>query len=265
MREKMRNDLSGKVAIITGAGGVIGSAMAVAFARNGARVVLSDIALPAVEALCEEIRASGGECIAVKADVTDKVQTAALADTAIKQYGGIDVLINNAGVVPGADERKPFWEYSDDLWEKIISIDLSGAYYCSKPVAKYMVEHGGGCIINIASVTGIVPLRLQCAYVAAKAGLITLTKAMALELAEKGVRVNAICPGSVMTDQLREVFFSDKQRSDDLLSHIPQGRTGEPEEQAAMACFLASDDASYITGSTNIVDGGWICGFTRNL
>ena len=265
MSKKMQVDLNGKVAIITGAGGVIGKATAMEFARNGAKVIIAGRTLSTLEATRDEIREAGGDCTAVTADISNKVQTVTLVETAIKQYGGLDILVNNAGIGAGPEERKNFWEFSDDLWDKIIAIDLNGVYYCSKPAAKYMIEHGGGCIINVASITGIVPLRLQCAYVAAKAAVINLSKAMALELADKGVRVNVIAPGSVLNETLKEVFYSDKERTEAMLSHIPMHRTGEPAELAAMACFLASDDASYLTGSVHVVDGGWICGYTRNF
>ena len=263
--KKIQVDLSGKVVIVTGGGGVIGRAMALEFARNDAKVVITDREPSLLEATGAAIREIGKECITVQADICDKARIADLMNVTVKQYGGINILVNNAGVNGGPEDRKNFWEYSDDLWEKIIGIDLSGIYYCSKPAARYMIDHGGGCIINVASVTGIVPLRLQCAYAAAKAGVINLSKAMALELAEKGVRVNVIAPGSVMTEQLQEVFYNNKERKEALLSHIPQHRPGDPGDIAAMACFLASDDADYLTGSVHVVDGGWICGYSRDF
>ena len=164
----------------------------------------------------------------------------------------------SAGINGGAEERKPFWEYNDDLWDAIIATDLSGVYYLSKPAAQHMVKQGSGCIINIASITGQVPLRLQCAYAAAKAAVINLTKAMALELADYGVRCNAVAPGSVLNPQLKEVFYNDKARAEAMLSHIPMHRTGEPEEQAAMVCFLASDAASFVQGENLNCDGGML-------
>lgn len=265
MSKKMQVDLSGKTAIVTGAGGVIGRAIAVAFARNGANVVLTGRSRAPLEVAQTEIREIGGKCSIIQCDISDKKQIEALVESTVQEYGKIDILVNNAGINGGAEDRKNFWEYNDELWDKVITTDLSGVYYLSKPVAKRMVEQGSGCIINVASITGIVPLRLQCAYAAAKAGVVHLTKAMALELGDKGVRVNAIAPGSVVTGQLKEVFYNDKARAEAMLSHIPMHRTGEAEEQAAMACFLASDDASYVTGSVNPVDGGWICGFSRDF
>lgn len=265
MSEKMKVDLKGKTAIITGAGGVIGRAIAEAFGRNGANVVITGRTAKTLEATCEAIRNAGGECTVICADISDKTQIDALVQGTVEKYGSIDILVNNAGINGGADERKNFWEYNDDLWDRIIATDLCGVYYLSKPVAQQMVKQGSGSIINIASITGIVPLRLQCAYAAAKGGVIQLTKAMALELADKGVRCNAIAPGSVLNPQLKEVFYNDQERAHGMLSHIPMHRTGEPEEEAAMACFLASDDASYVTGSVNVVDGGWIVGYARDF
>ena len=265
MSERMKVDLSGKTVIITGAGGSIGGGIAEEFGRNGANVVVAGRTIRTLEATIENIRSFGGKCTAIKADVSDKTEVAALVEKTVELYGGINVLVNNAGVNGGPEERKNFWEYSDDLWEKILAIDLSGVYYCSKPAVRYMIEHGGGSIINIASVTGLVPLRLQCAYTAAKAGVINLSKAMALELAPRGVRVNVVCPGSIISEQVQELFYNDKERTEGILSHIPQQRPGEPHDIAAITCFLASDEAAYITGSVNVVDGGWICGYNRNF
>lgn len=265
MERKFQVDLSGRTAVVTGASGVIGKAIAKAFAENGANVVITGRTRGPLERVCEEIQTKGGKCSVITADVSDKYQTAALVEGAIAKYGSLDILVNNAGINGGVEERKPFWEYNDDLWDRIVATDLSGVYYLSKPAAQHMVKLGSGCIINIASITGQVPLRLQCAYAAAKAAVINLTKAMALELADYGVRCNAIAPGSVLNEQLKAVFYNDKDRAEAMLSHIPMHRTGEPEEQAAMACFLASDAASYITGTVHTVDGGWICGYARDF
>jgi len=268
MSEKMKIDLNGKVAIVTGAAGVIGKAISEALAANGAKVVMSDISF-AEEKLneaCAEIRAAGGECTPAFCDVSDKTQCAELVEFAVKTYGRLDILCNNAGINVGAADRKNFWEYRDEMFEKIIAIDVMSVYYLSKPAAKYMVENGiKGSIINTASINGVVPLRYQLPYNAAKAAVIQMTKAMAVELGPHAVRVNALAPGSTMNPQLMEVFYSDKEKSEAMLSHIPMARTATPYEQAAMVCFLASDDASYVTGLTGLVDGGWVCGFNRNF
>lgn len=265
MERKFQVDLKGKTAIVSGAGGVIGKAIAKALAENGANVVITGRTRRTLEATCEEIQNAGGECTIITCDISNKEQIASLMKETVEKYGTLDILVNNAGINGGPEDRKNFWEYNDDLWDKVIATDLSGVYYMSKPAAEIMVKQGSGSIINIASITGLVPLRLQCAYAAAKAGVVNLTKAMALELGDTGVRVNAIAPGSVLNEQLKQVFYNDKARSEAMLSHIPMHRTGEPEEQAYMACFLASDAASYITGGIHTIDGGWICGFARDF
>ena len=262
----MQVDLKDRVAIITGSGGAIGRAMAVAFARNGAKVVVADCVEGPMQETVAEIKAAGGEATGVLVDVSDRQSAQHMVEEAVRLYGGLDVLVNNAGINGGPEYRQPIHEYSDDLWLKIIGVDLNGVYYCSKPAIKQMIAQGrGGNIINIGSIAGVTPLRLQCAFTAAKAGVLNLTKAMAIELAEHNIRVNAIAPGSVMFEGTRKLFYADAVKAEAMMSHIPLHRPGTPEEMAGMACFLASDDASYVTGAVEIVDGGWTCGYTRDF
>jgi NAD(P)-dependent dehydrogenase (short-subunit alcohol dehydrogenase family) len=265
MGKPMTVDLKDRVVIITGAGGAIGRAMAVDFARNGAKVIAAGRTPATLETTVTEIKSAGGEAAVIQADVSDRVSAAALIGETVKKYGRLDVLVNNAGINGGPEYRKKIHEYSDELWDRIMSTDLNGVYYCSKPAVNYMIEHGGGSIINISSIAGVIPLRLQCAFTAAKAGVINLSKAMAIELAEYKIRVNVICPGSVLSDDLKVLFYNDKERTERILSHIPMSRPGIPEEISSLTCFLASDDASYITGSVNIADGGWTCGYARDF
>jgi NAD(P)-dependent dehydrogenase (short-subunit alcohol dehydrogenase family) len=265
MGKPMTVDLTDKVVIITGAGGAIGSAMAVDFARNGAKVVAAGRTLSSLEETVAKIKGAGGEAAVIQADVGSKESAKALIDQTVKKYGRLDVLVNNAGINGGPEYRKKIHEYSDDLWERIINTDLNGVYYCSKPAVIYMVEHGGGSIINISSIVGVIPLRLQCAFTAAKAGVINLSKAMAIELAENNIRVNVICPGSIMFEGTKKLFYSDPVKAEAILSHIPQHRPGNPEDIAYLTSFLASDEAAYITGSVNIADGGWTCGYARDF
>jgi NAD(P)-dependent dehydrogenase (short-subunit alcohol dehydrogenase family) len=255
----MTVDLSGKVAVITGAGGAIGTAMAAAFARNGAKVVCAGRTLSTLEATVKAIQESGGEACAVIADVAKKESAAGLIAETVKKYGRLDCLVNNAGINGGAEERKRIHEYSDDLWDRIISTDLNGVYYCSKPAVAYMIEHGGGSIINVSSIVGVMPLRLQCAFAAAKAGVVNLSKAMAIELAEDNIRVNVLCPGSILFEGTKKIFYDDKDKAEAILKAIPMHRPGTPEEMTGITCFLASDDASYITGGVFVADGGWTC------
>jgi len=262
----MRVDLKDRVVIVTGGGGAIGGAMAEAFAENGAKVVVAGRTLKTLQQTVDAIKAKGGEAAAVITDVSNKESAANMVAETVKLYGRLDVLVNNAGINGGPDERKPIHEYSDELWERIINVDLNGVYYCSKPAIKQMEKQGeGGNIINIGSIVGLAPLRLQCAFTAAKAGVFNLTKAMALELAPLNIRVNGIAPGSIMFEGTRKLFYADSVKAEAMMSHIPQHRPGEPGDIAGMACFLASDDSSYMTGTINVVDGGWICGYTRDF
>jgi NAD(P)-dependent dehydrogenase (short-subunit alcohol dehydrogenase family) len=265
MSGQMTVDLTGKVVIITGAGGAIGTAMALDFARNGAKVVASGRTLSTLEETAQRIKKAGGEVTVIQADVSSKASAANLIEQTIKTYGKLDVLVNNAGINGGPEFRKKMHEYSDELWDRIINTDLNGVYYCSKPAIAWMVEHGGGSIINVSSIVGVIPLRLQCAFTAAKAGVVNLSKAMAIELAENNIRVNVLCPGSVMNEGVKELFYNDPARSEAILSHIPMHRPGTPEEMAGVTCFLASNEASYITGAVIIADGGWTSGYARDF
>lgn len=259
----MKVDLNGKVALVTGSGGVIGREIALKMAENGADVVINDVNLENVLKIVDEIEAMGRKAVFIKADVSSREEMEAMADKAIEAFGKIDILVNNAGINVGPDGRRPIHEFREEDWNRIINIDLSGVYYCSKPVIKHMVQRNYGKIINISSVAGLVPLRLQSAFVAAKAGVFELTKAMAIELAPHGILVNAIAPGSIIMEGTKLLFYSDKEKTESLLSHIPLKRPGEPVEIANAALFLASDDSSYMTGSVMVVDGGWTCGYNR--
>ena len=262
----MQVNLNDQVVIVTGAGGAIGHAMATAFARNGARVVAAGRTLSTLQATVDEITAAGGIATAVIADVADKGSARNMIEQTVERFGRLDVLVNNAGINGGPEERKPIHQYSDELWERIIQVDLNGVYYCSKPAILQMERQGwGGSIINIGSIVGLAPLRLQCAFTAAKAGVFNLTKAMALELAPLKIRVNAIAPGSIMFEGTRKLFYADAVKAEAMMSHIPMHRPGNPEDIAGMACFLASEDSAYMTGTVNVVDGGWICGYTRDF
>ena len=177
--------------------------------------------------------------------------------------GRIDVLVNNAGINVGPDERKHVDEFSDKWWDAILKVDLDGTYNCSKAAVPYMGE--GGSIVNISSIVGMVPLRNQCAFTAAKAAVINFTKAMAMELAPRGIRANVICPGTIGIAITNRLWKNDSAM-EGLLSHIPMGRQGAPHEIANAVAFLASDMASYITGAVLPVDGGWTCGgYARNF
>ncbi len=261
----MNVNLENKVAIITGAAGGIGRGMALMFAQNGATIVIADINEEKGRATAAEIQALGGKAAFIKTNVAEIAEAQALAAQTVEQFGKIDILINNAGINIGMKERGPIHEFPDETWLKIIQVDLDGVYYCSKAALKTMTVSGYGKIINIASIAGAVPLRNQCAFTAAKGGVIQLTKAMAIELAPYGINVNVILPGSINIPAMNTSggMYADGRYAS-IVSHIPMKRPGAPEDIGYGALYLASDAASYVTGSVLVIDGGWTCGFARD-
>ena len=241
--------------VITGAAGGLGASMAKMFAENGARVAVCDIR--GVEKVVTEIQSKGGIAKGYKFDITDMDAVSSTMKQIYNDFGTIKVLINNAGINVGPEERKHVDEFSDKWWNMIIDVDLNGTYYCTKKAVPFMEE--GSSIINIASIVGMVGLRNQCAFNAAKAAVINFTRAIALELAPQGIRVNVICPGSIGI-AVTNTLWQTNTSMQGLLSHIPMGRQGIPEEIANVSVFLASDLASYMTGAVIPVDGGWTCG-----
>jgi 3-oxoacyl-[acyl-carrier protein] reductase len=260
----MKVDLKGRVALVTGASQGIGQAIAYAFAKNGARIAINDVK-PEGEAAAAEIRRRRGDAQYFAGDVGDvNVVNQMVADVEARM-GPIDILVNNAGINLGK-ERCPAHEFTDENWHRIIRIDLDGVFYFSRAVAKGMIARRRGSIINISSAMAIIPIRLQCAFSAAKAGMQHFSRSQALEVGQYGVRVNVIAPGSILTEGTRKLFYNpaDKELADSLLSHIPLGRPGETEDIAQAALYLASDDSKYVTGSVLVVDGGWTAGFARD-
>jgi NAD(P)-dependent dehydrogenase (short-subunit alcohol dehydrogenase family) len=260
----MNVNLENKVAVITGAAGGIGSGMARLFAQNGATVVVADLNEEGARQVVEGLKSAGGRAMFVKTNVGEMADAQAMAEQVVAECGKIDILINNAGINIGMQARRPIHEFPDDMWQKIINVDLDGVYYCSKAVLKTMTQVGYGKIINIASIAGAVPLRNQCAFTAAKAGVIQLTKAMAIELGSYGINVNVILPGSINIPAMTTSGMYADGRYDSIMSHIPFKRPGTPEDIGYGALYLASDAASYVTGSVLVIDGGWTCGFARD-
>lgn len=259
----MRVELKGRVALVTGAAGGIGRAIALALADNGATVAVNDVTNG--EPTCEEIRGRGGKAAFYQADVSDVGAVNAMVTSVERDLGPIHILVNNAAINLGKD-RLPIHEFLDSDWHRIIRVDLDGVFYCSRAVSARMVKRRKGTIINIGSVFGVVPARLQCAYATAKAGVLNFTRSHALEVGQYGVRVNGIAPGSILTEGTKTLFYNpeSKQKAESLLSHIPLGIPGEPEDIAAAVLYLASDDAKYVTGHVLVVDGGWTAGFSRD-
>ena len=260
----MKVDLGGRVALITGAAQGIGKAIAMAFAENGATVAVND-AKPAGAESAEEITRRGGKAKFYRADVSDVNAVNNMVAKVEKELGPIDILVNNAGINLGK-KRYPVHEFPDADWHRIVRVDLDGVFYCSRAVSARMVKRKRGVIINIGSIAGVVPLRVQSVFDAVKAGVHNFTRCQALEVGPYGIRVNAIAPGSIVTAGTKRLFYSPTGRklAKSLLSHVPLGRPGEVEEIAAAALYLASDDAAYVTGHVLVVDGGWTAGFTRD-
>ncbi|OHB68958.1 MAG: short-chain dehydrogenase [Planctomycetes bacterium RBG_13_63_9] len=260
----MQVDLSQRVALVTGAARGIGKAIAAAMAQNGARVFYTD----RDRAEAEESASEWPSATAAEMDVTNEAQIQAVTDAIVRECGRIDILVNNAGVNTLA-HRVPIDQFPRDEWDRIVGVDLTGLYLVSKVVAAEMRSQRSGRIINIASIAGLVPLRLQSPFVAAKAGVVNLTKSMAIELGAEGILVNAIAPGSILTEGTRELFYGEEGKfrgsMSGLLAHIPLGRPGTVEEVAHAALFLAAPEASYINGAVLTVDGGWTAGYARDF
>ena len=256
----MRCDLTGKVALVTGSARGIGQAIADRLAANGATVVYSDVDESVREA------AAGGSWR--RLDVTKSEEIESVIDSIVAEHGGLDIVVNNAGVNT-MSHRATIDEFPRAEWDRILAVDLTGLYEVSRFAARAMRARASGRIINIASIAGLVPLRLQCAYVASKAGVVNLTKAMALELGPHGILVNGIAPGSTLTAGTRELFYGEgglfRESVQRMLDHVPLGRPAEVDEIAVAALFLADPENSYMNGHVLTVDGGWTAGYAREF
>lgn len=246
--------LQDKTAIITGAGSGIGRAIALGFAREGARVVAADLQAPTAEATAAAIRAAGGAAAAVQVDVRQRASVTAMLAEAMRVFGRVQVLVAAAGIGP----VNHFLEIPDEEWDRVLAVNLTGLFLCGQVVARHMAEHGGGAIINVTSQVADVA-QPDCAhYYASKGGGKQLTKAMAIDLAAHHIRVNALAPGLTVTALSEHSGSVQAWRyRSKILDHIPMGRPAQPEEMVGAAIFLASDEASYMTGASLVVDGGY--------
>jgi glucose 1-dehydrogenase len=247
--------LQNKVAIVTGAATGIGKAIATTMAAEGASVVIDYVGDPAfANAAVQAIQAAGGKVTAVAADVSNPGQVNQLIQKAIDSFGKLDILVNNAGL----EYKHPFHEFPFELWQKVIAVDLTGPFLCAQAAAKAMIRQAtGGRIINISSIHEDLPMPTNAPYCAAKGGLRMLMRTIAVELAPYKITVNNIAPGAIFTPIDADIEADPKLEAA-LMAEIPLGRWGKPEEVADLAVFLASDSASYCTGSTFFIDGGMI-------
>lgn len=248
----MSKQFEGKTAIVTGAASGIGAAIASELAAEGAIVIVSDVALDKAEALCAEIEKSGGKAFAFAADVSDAEASEALVAFAVEKSGALHLAVNNAGI-GGPSEKAG--DYPLDGWRKVIDVNLNGVFYGMRFQIPAMLKNGGGAIVNMASILGSVGFMNASAYVAAKHGVVGLTKAAAMEYAQQGIRINSVGPAFINTPLLSANL--DDQVIGQLAGLHPIGRIGTPEEVSALTCFLLSDRASFITGSYHLVDGAY--------
>ena len=253
----MAGILDGKSALITGGGGGIGRATALAFAREGARLAVADIAAEAAQETVALVNAAGGQAISLAGEVTSDDAVRGIVESVVGAYGRLDCAFNNAGIagwqVDAAGMKTADW--SEEAFDRMIAVNLKGVWLCMRHEIPHMLAQGGGAIVNTGSIAGLVGLPTSSAYVAAKHGVLGLTKTAALEYAEAGIRVNAVCPGYIKTRMTGEVT---QRRGEAIIAQTPLKRMGNPEEIAEMVVWLCSDRASYVTGAAYNVDGGWM-------
>lgn len=243
-----------KVALVTGSASGIGRTTAQYYAREGARVVVSDVDVEGGNETVDMIKTDDGEAVFIKADVSSPEDCEKLVRSAVEEFGRLDIACNNAGI---AGEQNPTADYSIEGWQRMISINLSGVFYCMKYEIPALLEAGGGAIVNVASILGEVAFAGAPAYVTAKHGVVGLTQNAAIEYGQNGIRVNAIGPGFIHTPMISELE-EDKETKEQLVSLHPIGRLGTPEEVAELIIWLSSDKASFVTGSYYPIDGGYL-------
>lgn len=246
----LRQRLAGRVAVVTGGASGIGVATVRRLAAEGARVVVGDVDGAAGSLAAKEV-----DGLFVEVDVTDATAVSDLFSTAKSAYGSVDIAFNNAGISPPEDGS--ILDTDLAAWRRVQEVNLTSIYYCCQAVIPHMLEQGKGSVINTASFVAVMgAASSQISYTASKGAVLSMTRELGVQFARQGIRVNALCPGPVNTPLLQELFASEPERAQRRLVHVPMGRFGEPEEMAAAVAFLASDDSSFITASTFLVDGG---------
>ena len=240
-----------QVALVTGAGKGIGRAVALSLSSVGAKLGVADINLPLAETVAKEIQEAGGKAIPIQVDVTQAEQVQRMVSDVLDTFEHLDILVNNAGIFNAV----PFAEMTEDQWDQMLAVHLKGTYLCSRAVVEHMLARGSGCIINMASTSGLSGGTSGAHYAAAKGGIIALTRSLGKELAGRGVRVNAVAPSKIETDMLQSVDTSESRNQ--LINKIPVGRLGKPEDIAEVVKFLVSESASYIVGEVIVASGGY--------
>ncbi len=248
-------ELDGQNAVVTGAGRGLGEEMATALADAGANVAIADIDGSNAEATADDLAELGVDTMAIRTDVTDEAEVEAMTDAVVDRFGSIDVMLNNAGVAANA----PAEEMSLETWQKTIDVNLTGVFLCAKHAGRHMIERGEGSIINISSMSGFVANypQPQVGYNASKAGVVMVTRSLASEWAEHGIRVNSIAPGYMRTDLVDGVLEDDPEMEETWTEYTPMGRLGRPEELGPVVVFLASEASSYMTGEVVAFNGGY--------
>lgn len=242
------------MAIVTGGGSGIGRVACELFAAEGADVVVADVSGPSAEATATSITSAGGRAVAVAADVSEAAQVEAMVQSAVTSFGALHVLFNNAGIFPADDGG--VLDTPVDTWDRVMAVNLRSVWLCCRAAVPALLDSGGGSIVNVASFVAIVgAATAQVAYTASKGGVLAFTRELAVEYARRNIRANALCPGPIETPLLAELL-ADPARRQRRLVHIPIGRFGRPEEIARAALFLASDESSFMTGASLVVDGG---------
>ncbi len=247
--------LDGKIALITGAGSGIGRASALTFAREGAKVMVADIVVEGGEETVRLVKNAGGEASFIKVDISKAAEVEAMINKVVQTYGRIDCAHNNAGI---EGQLAPTDEYSEEMFNRVLAINLTGVWLCMKYEIPHMLKQGSGTIVNTASGAGLVGVAGMSAYVASKHGVVGLTKTAALEYAKSGIRVNAVCPRLIQTPMVERLTHAQPQLAEALVAAEPIGRTGRPEEIAESVVWLCSDAASFVTGHAMSVDGGYV-------
>ena len=251
----MAGQLEGKVSLITGGGSGIGKASALAFAREGSKVVVADVNVDGGDETVRLIQDTGGEATFVRADVSNASDVSAMVDHAVQTYNRLDCAFNNAGVSRGQGR---IHEYAEDDWSRVLDINLTGVWLCLKYEIIQMLNQGGGAIVNTASVMGLVGGSRSPAYGATKHGVVGLTKTAAVDYAQSGIRVNAVCPGYIRTPMIEQGILLDPGGEERVVSRHPMHRLGTPEEVAETVVWLCSDAASFVAGHAMAVDGGYV-------